>query len=352
MFLSDITNRRVTEDKLSYICYHDQLTGLFNRRFFEEELKRVDTLRNYPIAIVMIDVNGLKLINDAFGHASGDELIKTVSDLIQKELRSDDIVARIGGDEFSLIMTKVNEPDLISLKSRLEHSTKSRTIQDIPISIAIGYALKHEENMPISQVLNSADVMMYQNKLAQRAALRKEAIEIILHNLEKKYPEEREHAKRTSYICKLLGKQLGFSQTQLLELLTLGYYHDIGKIALQDNILNYKGSLDAHQWDNMKRHPETGYSILSSSNEFAPIADSVLSHHERWDGSGYPKGLRGDEIPFYARILAVAEAYDALTRDQPYRKAVDDEEALEIIKDNAGTQFDPKIVKALIRALI
>ena len=201
-------------------------------------------------------------------------------------------------------------------------------------------------------MLNSADVMMYQNKLAQRAALRKEAIEIILHNLEKKYPEEREHAKRTSYICKLLGKQLGFSQTQLLELLTLGYYHDIGKIALQDNILNYKGSLDAHQWDNMKRHPETGYSILSSSNEFAPIADSVLSHHERWDGSGYPKGLRGDEIPFYARILAVAEAYDALTRDQPYRKAVDDEEALEIIKDNAGTQFDPKIVKALIRALI
>ncbi|WP_353107387.1 HD domain-containing phosphohydrolase [Acetoanaerobium noterae] len=352
MFLSDITNRRVTEDKLSYICYHDQLTGLFNRRFFEEELKRVDTLRNYPIGIVMIDVNGLKLINDAFGHASGDELIKTVSDLIQKELRSDDIVARIGGDEFSLIMTKVNEPDLISLKSRLEHSTKSRTIQDIPISIAIGYALKHEENIPISQVLNSADVMMYQNKLAQRAALRKEAIEIILHNLEKKYPEEREHAKRTSYICKLLGKQLGFSQTQLLELLTLGYYHDIGKIALQDNILNYKGSLDAHQWDNMKRHPETGYSILSSSNEFAPIADSVLSHHERWDGSGYPKGLRGDEIPFYARILAVAEAYDALTRDQPYRKAVDDEEALEIIKDNAGTQFDPKIVKALIRALI
>ena len=118
--MSDITNRRVTEDKLSYICYHDQLTGLFNRRFFEEELKRVDTLRNYPIAIVMIDVNGLKLINDAFGHASGDELIKTVSDLIQKELRSDDIVARIGGDEFSLIMTKVNEPDLISLKSRLK----------------------------------------------------------------------------------------------------------------------------------------------------------------------------------------------------------------------------------------
>ena len=352
LLLVDINKSRLTEEKLSYICYHDQLTGLYNRRFFEEELSRVDTPRNFPIGIMMIDVNGLKLINDAFGHMSGDSLIKIVSKLISEELRSDDIIARIGGDEFCIILPSITELDLISLKSRLRESTKTKFIQDIPVSIAIGYALKYDAKIDISQVLNSSDVMMYQDKLSEKAKLRKEAIAIILSNLEKRYPNEKEHAKGTSEICKQIGKQLGFTQNQLLEILILGYYHDIGKIALQENILNEKGELDSNQWDNLKRHPETGYSILSSSNEFAGIAESVLSHHERWDGNGYPKGLKGEKIPLYARVVAVAEVYDSLIRDQPYRPAIKPEEALEIIRENSGTQFDPDIVKALIRVMI
>ena len=352
LLLVDTTKSRYAEEKLMHICYHDQLTGLYNRRFFEEELKRIDTSRNFPIGIMMIDINGLKLINDAFGHISGDNLIKMVSDLIKIELRSDDIIARIGGDEYSIILSNVSESDLIALKTRIEASAKTKYIQGVPVSLAIGYALKYDEKIDISQIENSADVMMYQDKLATRAKIRKEAIEIIVENLENRYPNEKQHAKGTSDLCKKIGRQLGFSQSQLLEVLTLGYYHDIGKIALQENILNEKKALDDVQWDNLKRHPETGYSILSSSNEFAGIAESVLSHHERWDGKGYPKNIKGEEIPLYARVVAVAEAYDSLTREQPYRPAMEHEEAIEFIRKNAGTQFDPSIVRAFIKVMI
>lgn len=349
---SDISQRKAAEKEILYMNYHDQLTGLYNRRFFEEELKRVDIERNLPISLIMADVNGLKLINDAFGHSYGDELLIKTGELIRKECREDEIIARLGGDEFVLLLPRTSSEEAEKIIKRIKKASSGIQLQSMELSISFGWETKNSVIQDINEILKNAEDYMYRHKLFESPSIRGKTVKAIINSLHEKNKREEQHSQRVSYLCEAIGIAMEQSESELKELKTVGLLHDIGKIAIDEKILNKPGKLTNEEWNDIKRHPEIGYRILSSVNDMAELAEFVLAHHERWDGKGYPKGLKGEEIPLQARIITVADTYDAMTSERAYRSAIAEDVAIAEIKRNAGTQFDPEIVKIFTEKVI
>lgn len=348
----DFSDKKEKRRQIEYLSYHDQLTGLYNRRFFEEELKRLDTSRNLPLSFVFADVNGLKTINDAFGHQAGDQLIKLVSDVFKMTCRADDIISRTGGDEFVILLPNTEAAFAQKLVDRIKEQIEQRKIMDINISVSFGWNTKFNVNENAEDVLKKAEDFMYEKKIFDSSSKRNAVIKSILNTLHLKNPREDAHSKRVSIICEEIGKAYNLSDDEIRELRIAGELHDIGKIAIDEVILSKSDKLSEAEWSQIKHHPETGYRLLATSGEYYSIAEYVLAHHERWDGMGYPKGLKGDAIHWKARIITIADAYDAMTCDRPYRKALSKELAVEEIKRNAGIQFDPDIAKVFIEKIL
>ncbi|MEL7564456.1 MAG: HD domain-containing phosphohydrolase [Dehalobacterium sp.] len=338
--------------EIVYLSYHDKLTGLYNRRFFEEEVKRLDIERNLPISIIMGDVNGLKLINDAFGHDKGDELLQKAAAAIQSSCRQDEIIARWGGDEFVILLPRTETKEAEEIVKKIKKLNLGEHVNSLSVSVSFGWNTKRKVEDDILKVLKSAEDYMYKNKLIENQGIRNNTINTIINTLHEKNPREEAHSKRSSEICKKIGKALGFSEVKLSKLEAVALLHDIGKIAIDENTLNKPGKLLEQEWDEIRRHPEIGFRILNTSYDFSELAECILAHHERWDGTGYPKGLKGENIPKIARIIAIADSYDAMTSERPYRKAMSQEEAALEIKKNSGTQFDPEIARTFIEKVI
>ena len=342
----------VEEKKLEYLSYNDQLTGLYNRRFFEEELNRLDVERNLPITLILGDVNGLKLINDSFGHLMGDDLLKKVAEAIKKGCREDDIIARLGGDEFVILLPKTDTLQAEQIVKRIKAAAAKEQVGSMDLSISFGFQTKKNVEESIREIFKKAEDFMYREKLFESPSMRGKAINAIINALHEKNEREEQHSQRVSELSKSIGEAIGLSDREVQELKTAGLLHDIGKIAIDENILNKPGKLTASEWREMRQHPEKGYRILSTINDMSEIADYVLYHHERWDGKGYPKGLKGEEIPLMSRILSVADAYDAMTSSRSYRSEVKEEVAIEELRKNAGIQFDPQIVSIFIQSVL
>lgn len=348
----DISERKAKEAEILFLSYHDQLTGLYNRRFYEEELKRLDIERNLPIALVMADVNGLKMTNDAFGHVAGDELLKAIAHIIKGACRFDDIVARIGGDEFMLLLPKTDYNAAGNIVRRIKRATGACKVGNTVPSVSFGWSVKTSEQECISRIYMQAEDHMYRNKLSESSSMKSETIRLITKTIFEKNGREEAHAKRVSQLCAQLALDLGLSAEEGAELKTAGLMHDIGKIGVKEGVLVKTDNLTHSEWQEIRRHPETGYHILSAVHEFAEIAKVILAHHENWDGSGYPKGLKGENIPLKARILAIAEAYDAMTNDTAYKGKIDGASALQELRKQAGKQFDPALVQVFIEKTI
>lgn len=348
----DFSEKKERQERIEFLSYHDQLTGLYNRRFFEEELRRLDTKRNLPLTLVMGDINGLKLTNDAFGHLAGDRLLRRVAAVIKHNCRADDIIARVGGDEFIILLPKTEADEAQKMVKRINESLLYDNSSNIPLSISFGWATKYSTDERTAKVFKKAEDAMYRRKLSESASMRNETVKVIVKALYEKNEREQAHSARVSTLCQALGMALELSVEDINELKTVGLMHDIGKIILDDRILDKPGSLSDDEFVEVKRHAETGYRILSSVNEFAPLAEYVLAHHERWDGKGYPKGLKGNDIPLHSRIIAIADAYDAITSDRPYRTAMNEAYAREEIRRNSGTQFDPHITTVFLKEVL
>ncbi len=345
--IQDITERKEKEIEISYLSYHDHLTGLYNRRFYEEELKRLDTERNLPLTIVIGDVNGLKLINDSFGHDKGDELIKKVAEVIKNGCRADDIIARLGGDEFVILLPKTNNFEAEQIIKRIQEETLKEELGSIDISVSFGWKTKNKKEEKTQDLFKKAEDHMYMKKLFEGPSMRGKTIQTIVRTLHEKIREE-QHSYRVSILCKRMGEALGLSESEIQELHSVGLLHDIGKIAIEDTILNKPGKLTSDEWEEIKRHPEIGYRILSTVNDMAEISEYVLAHHERWDGLGYPKGLKREEIPLQSRIINIADAYDAMTSARSYCSVLSEKAAIEELQANAGLQFDPQLITIFI----
>jgi len=349
--LIDITERKKAEKKIKFLSFHDYLTGIYNRAFFEEELHRLDTGRQLPLTVVIGDVNGLKIINDAFGHEKGDELLKRIADILKESFRSEDIVARWGGDEFSIILPKIKLKDTLKIIFRINEKFKKESTKTLPLSVAFGLSTKEDSSQKIDELIKTAEDKMYRHKLIEHQSVHSTIISYLEKALEERDYETEAHVKRMKKLAIKLGKELNLSEEILDEIVLLAALHDIGKISITDSIILKPTSLTKEEWQAIKRHSEVGYRIAVSSAELAPIAKGILYHHEWWDGKGYPKGLKGENIPFISRIISVIDAYDAMTNDRPYRKALSTEKAIEELKRCAGTQFDPTLVNKFIEII-
>ncbi|MHB1454463.1 MAG: PAS domain S-box protein [Saccharofermentanales bacterium] len=348
----DITQQKNAEEKLLHYSYRDHLTGLYNRRYFEEQLHLTGSGDRVPTSIIMCDINGLKLVNDTFGHTSGDKLIRIAAEVISKTCRPDDTVARIGGDEFAVLLPQTDAAETAKIVDRIRVQAANFKVFHIELSISIGSDTRIEIFQKIDDIMTNAENDMYKHKMYEQSSIRGKTIDVVMHMLFEKSSRESMHSLRVSTISQAIASSMDFDKDMISRIRIAGLVHDIGKIGVNENILNRAGSLGDEQWKEIKRHTEIGWRILSAANEFSELAAIVLAHHERWDGGGYPNNLSGEAIPIEARIIAVADAFDAMTSERSYRMPYSRDKAVQELMRHAGTQFDPKVVEVFINEVL
>jgi diguanylate cyclase (GGDEF)-like protein/PAS domain S-box-containing protein len=351
MALHDVTERRIREERILYLSYHDMLTGLYNRTFFEEELRRLDTARQLPLAVIMGDVNNLKLVNDVFGHVMGDELLKNIAQILRESCRTEDIISRWGGDEFTILLPRTDQEGALAICDRILR--RCSVFQDgaegyLSPSISLGCAVKATAEMDIDTAIQIAENAMYSRKLTDSRDVYETFVNSLLRALRKDGGLADEHIERLTWMCVSLGREMGLEEHALDNLRVATMLQDIGTVVVDRNIIQKPGPLTEDEWEQIHRHPGIGYRIARASAQHVAISAIILNHHERWDGTGYPSGLKGDQIPLEARILAVVDAYDAMTQHRPYRQALSPEEAVREIVAQSGAQFDPAVVNAFV----
>ncbi|MGE5418291.1 MAG: PAS domain S-box protein [Acidobacteriota bacterium] len=351
--ISDITERKIAEDKLRFLSLHDALTGLYNRTYFQEELRRLENSRDELVALIICDVDGLKLVNDTLGHDAGDSLLRAVANLIKDCFRGGDVVARVGGDEFAVLFAASTRSVVDEACRRIRSTVEEHNDQkpELPLSISIGYSIRTDRTVSMDDIYREADNNMYREKLHSRLSARGAIVETLMKALEARDWITEGHGDRLQQLVASIAIAIGLSERSIADLRLLAQFHDIGKVGIPDRILFKEDKLTSEESLEMQRHSEIGHRIATTAPGLGPIADWVLKHHEWWDGSGYPLGLKGEQIPLECRILAIADAYDAMTNDRPYRKAMRKEEAVKEIQRCSGTQFDPNLVNRFMQVI-
>lgn len=344
----DVTDERLHLNEIKFLSFHDHLTELYNRRFLEAELSRQEESDRLPITLVMGDLNGLKMTNDAFGHFAGDDLLRKTAAILKRCFRQEDIISRYGGDEFVVLLpnttSKAAEAMVKKALGKIRDSKSGKGI----LSVSFGWDTKTDKEQSISQVLKNAEDNMIKRKLLESPSIRSATINTIVQTLYEKNSREEAHSKRVSKLCSAIGQTMGLPENEINKIKSAGLLHDIGKITISNEVLEKRGPLEAAEWEEIKRHPETAYRILCGVTEMADLAEAVCQHHERWDGKGYPRGLRGEEITLEARIICVADSFDAMTSERPYRSGMPVQEAREELRRQMGIQFDPEVVRAFL----
>ena len=350
----DITERKREHERIEFLSVHDIMTGLYNRMYFDAELDRIDALQELPYSLISVDIDSLKLTNDLFGHSVGDKLILQTADLL-RSCSGKGIVARMGGDEFSILLPGVDEEEVKNIANKITSELRKQVSTNREatalLSISLGYITKSRPDQTIAEITNMAEEHMYRRKLLNHKSIRSTLLSTIKELLFSKGNETKEHADRIASLAKMLGAELDLNESDMDSLELMATLHDIGKIGISSHILSKPGDLDEAEWMEIRKHPEIGYRIALTIPELQGIADYILCHHERWDGKGYPQGLSGREIPYISRVISVLDAFDAMTADRVYRKAITQEDALEEIRKNAGTQFDPNIVNSFMNCI-
>ncbi|MCF8038789.1 MAG: PAS domain S-box protein [Desulfohalobiaceae bacterium] len=351
--IRDLTEWKKAEERLNYMSFHDSLTELYNRNYFEEEMKRLQDGRYAPLGIIICDVDGLKSINDTLGHEHGDELLVNTASILRKTFRSSDIIARIGGDEFSILIPQTSRNNMENLVRRLRThvETFNQSGSKIPISLSIGHAVCEKKPADMHAIFRKADQMMYREKMQRDKSSRSDILQVLMKALEARDFITEGHCDRLQELILPLARSRNLPEDTVNDLLLLAKVHDLGKLGVPDSILFKPGRLTAEETKEMRKHCEIGHRIAQVVSDLAPIADWILKHHEWWNGRGYPLGLKDKEIPVPCQILALADAYDAMISHRPYRKALPKDQAIAELKRNAGTQFDPDLTKSFIEIL-
>jgi diguanylate cyclase (GGDEF)-like protein/PAS domain S-box-containing protein len=347
----DITKRKLSEREILYLNQHDPLTDLHNRRFYSEQLELLNAKDDMPLSMVLIDVNGMKLMNDAFGHMVGDQLLVSFAQVLRTSLRTSDIAARIGGDEFVLLLPRTNFEAAERIVQRIKSAIATKSVQEVTISASFGIATKLLVEEDVADVYRVAEDNMYREKLLASRQLKADLLRQILANLYKKSDVERRHSEAVSRLCMAIGREMRMDYEEVEKLGAVGLYHDIGKVALDEGLINKPGELDSEEMTELSKHPEISYQILRSFSGMGEIAESVLMHHRRVDGAGYPE-VSAPELPLQAKILSVAEAYDMMTGPYPFRPALSEAQAIEELRANADSQFDGEIVRVFIERVL
>jgi diguanylate cyclase (GGDEF)-like protein/PAS domain S-box-containing protein len=353
--IHDVSKRKSNEkeisdkqDELQYVSHHDFLTGLYNRYFFEEELSRLNTKRQLPLSIIMGDVNGLKLVNDTFSHLEGDKLLIEIASILKKAVRAEDIVARWGGDEFVILLPQTSNYIATRITEHITSLCHLSFYKKIPPNISLGCYTKTEIDEDVYDVLKGAEELMYRNKLLEGSSVRNGLIATLESTLVEKSLETQEHAQKMIGLSIKFAKYLTLSDDETNAITLIARLHDIGKINVNASILSKAGPLTQKEWKEVKEHPIAGGRIVGSIPELHHVKDGIIHHHEWYNGSGYPSGLKGENIPYHARIITIIDAYEVMTGGRPYKSALTHKDALKELEKNKEIQFDPILVTAFI----
>jgi diguanylate cyclase (GGDEF)-like protein/PAS domain S-box-containing protein len=344
----DITKRKEYEDKIRYLSFHDKLTGLYNRAYFEEELQRLNHKRKLPISIIIGDVNNLKIINDSFGHQHGDNLLRKIASVLKSCFRKSDVISRWGGDEFSIILPNTTQEKGNDIITRIKEECQKKSTLTLPLSISMGIATKKNMSENINGMVREAESRMYRFKLIDKQAIDSSMISSLEKALQQKNYETKEYRQSFVDCATQFGKILKLESKQLKDLRLLAMICDIGKVAISEEIILKKGWLSESEWEEVKKHPEIGFRIARSSPELAHIADEILYHHEFWNGKGYPNGLKKEQIPLLSRVIHIVNAYQAMIHVRPYRQAMSKEDAVAELIKGKGNQFDPELIDKFV----
>jgi len=354
----------------------DVLTGLFNRRHFEERLKEeISRHSRYgnEFSIFMLDLDNFKSYNDAYGHPAGDILLNQIGKIIKSSIRNADQAFRYGGDEFVAILPETTREDAWVVAERVRAQlAEEMERQTIAITCSIGLANYPADGVVADELVAVADNALYYakrtggNRIYLSSKIlpkppdnggitgidtRSDSLSVIyalVSAVEAKDPYTYGHSKKVNTYAVALAGAIGLSPDEVSKVSTAALLHDIGKIGIPDKVLNKKGKLSGEDWEAIKAHPRLGANIVGTMPHLVPYVNSILHHHERWDGGGYPEGLKGEEIPIEARILAIVDSFEAMTSVRPYRPALSLEQVVKELRQGAGLQFDPKLVEVFI----
>jgi diguanylate cyclase (GGDEF)-like protein/PAS domain S-box-containing protein/putative nucleotidyltransferase with HDIG domain len=352
---ADLTEREEIAKQNEFLAYHDYLTGIYNRRFFEKEFNRRVDHGEFPIAILRGNIDAFNEFNSTYGHLAGDQLLINIARRIKACLSDFDILARIGGDDFAILVSGRQEAEIRQYLEKFNHQVLNDFLNQEKyklIGISWGYGIQKNRQDPLDKIYDEAETFMNNRKFYNQKSIKSKTIDVIMQTLFIKSEREKKHSERVGKLCEKTADRLNLNKSQIDKVRIAGYLHDIGKIGIDEAILNKPGQLNQREWEIMKLHPSKSAEILATTREYGDIAEIVSSHHERYDGSGYPKGLAGVEIPFMARIIAICDAYDAMTEKRTYRDPLRKKEAVAELKRCAGTYFDPEIVAVFVSQVI
>lgn len=346
----DITLRKQRDEEIEYLSSKDVLTGLYNRRSFEDMRLMLDLPENLPLSVIFADINGLKMTNDIFGHGAGDDLIKKSAEILVESSRENDFVARVGGDEFIILLPETSRETADMIVVRIKEGFLDARIEAIKCSISLGLDTKTSPDQALEEIIANAENAMYKDKTMNRKSVNKEIIDTIIDTLHSKSPREKQHSLEVGVICKEFGQFLELAKLEINKLERTGYLHDIGKITLDEEILS-KVSLTDEEFEKMQQHSVIGYRILNLFDDTLDIAEYVYSHHERWDGTGYPRGLKGEQIPLISRIISIVETYERVLNRGEASLEERELKAMNVIKEGGAKQFDPELAELFLKML-
>ena len=370
---------RAHSKELKTLANVDELTGLYNHRYFQEFLqKTIDNSEkeNNEVSLLFMDIDYFKNFNDNNGHQSGDLLLKQISQIIKSSIRGTDVVARYGGEEFTVILPNTTEKDAVNIAERIRcciENTHFKNQENQPnkkITVSIGVSSYPKRAVNKHQLIYTADNALYRAKslsrnrvelyhnildeLSKSMNINNENIKslqdfISMINIKDKYTYG--HTERVVIYSKYFGNYINLSHEDNIILQVSAYLHDIGKLEIPEEVLNKIDKLTDEELIMFRNHPQAGVDLIQNIKQFDKFKPIIKYHHERYDGFGYPKGLKGEEIPYLARMLTIADSFDAMTSKRPYNKVKTKDKAIEELRNYAGTQFDPILVEKFIEML-
>jgi len=347
IFISDVTAREKMKEKIKYINLHDALTGLYNRHYYNAIIEKLDTEENLPLGIVVGDLNGLKIINDGFGHAEGDKALVEIAGILSDAISDDDVAFRFGGDEFLIICAKTSEGYLDRLCSIINRACIGKK----RLSISLGYSIKNLNDENLEEKILLADNVMYKKKLMLSKHFHTKMVDMIIEELEDSMRLTKVHLQKRESLCLEFGKWIGLSKHRVEDLMLMSKVCDIGKACVSEECSSENECSADVCVALTENHAIKSYNILSSIPEYSNVAEVVLYHHEKWDGSGAPFGASGYEIPYLARILSLTDNYIYMTCDGmecDMNKGLSQFEAIGELENKAGNDFDPLLTEQFI----
>lgn len=351
--LQDVTEQERSQQQMRYYLEHDIITGLYNRWYFEREISDI-MIKAKSMGIITCDIDGLKLINDTMGQEAGDQYLVAFANILKESCPPEAVIAKSGGDEFIIVLKDIAKEEMEEIYHMINTGVEdfNRKGPSMLLSISMGMGYRELcDHLTLSDVRKEAEEQMNFNKLLQSQSTRSKTVDILMKTLEARDYITEGHSDRIQQIMVEVGKRVGLDDLDMGRLTLFARFHDIGKVGIPDAILFKPGPLNYEEFEEMKKHSEIGYHIAKASPDLAYISDFILKHHEWWNGQGYPLGLAGEEIPIECRILSIADAYDSMRNDRPYRKAMAYQDIIDELLRFSGIQFDPDLVAVFLELL-